>query len=89
MIDTIMDGAKCVNLQDNFSLSNFQHDYATSNLSLFGGKCFIKETNGHLLHQNVWVPLKLGALGFQKLGLIEMQFNSNQIYLSIYASHMW
>ena len=27
MIDTIMDGAKCVNLQDNFSLSNFQHDY--------------------------------------------------------------
>ena len=22
-----MDGAKCVNLQDNFSLSNFQHDY--------------------------------------------------------------
>ena len=27
-------------------------------------------------------------LGFQKLGLIEMQFNSNQIYLSIYASHV-
>ena len=58
------------------------------NLSFFVGKCFIKLTNGHLLHRNVWVPLKLGALGFQKLGLIEMQFNSNQIYLSIYASHV-
>ena len=38
--------------------------------------------------QIIPATLKLGALGSQKLGLIEMQFNSNQVYLSIYASHV-
>ena len=69
MIDTIMDGAKCVNLQDNFSLSNFQHDYVKPAVPFF--LCW---------KMDKWASTPSKRMGAKLPTMIEMHFNSNQIF---------